>query len=99
MVRGCASNSAPAHDTHDPTTTVLPACFCVAFPFKTRASLLIYRFYSLNAMSSWLRNIQGQLSDLANEVLSEAGDVLAEATEEVADPDTELVVSRFLMNN
>ncbi|CAD6199916.1 unnamed protein product [Caenorhabditis auriculariae] len=36
---------------------------------------------------SWLRNIQGQLTELANEVLSEA-------TEEVADPESELQVSK-----
>ncbi|PIO73263.1 hypothetical protein TELCIR_04777 [Teladorsagia circumcincta] len=34
---------------------------------------------------SWFRNLQGQLSELANEVLSEA-------TDEVADPETELQV-------
>lgn len=34
---------------------------------------------------SWLRNLQGQLTELANEVLSEA-------TEEVADPESELQV-------
>uniref|UniRef100_A0A8R1IVN1 Uncharacterized protein n=1 Tax=Caenorhabditis japonica TaxID=281687 RepID=A0A8R1IVN1_CAEJA len=45
-------------------------------------------------MSAWLRNIQGQLSDLANEVLNEANDVLAEAREEVADPDAELLVAK-----
>lgn len=43
-------------------------------------------------MSGWLRNIQGQLTDLANEVLNEANDVLAEATEEVQDPDGEIIV-------
>lgn len=36
-------------------------------------------------MSSWLRNIQGQLSDLASEVLHEA-------TEEVEDLGTEIQV-------
>lgn len=36
-------------------------------------------------MSSWLRNIQGQLSELASEVLNEA-------TEEVNDPESELQV-------
>uniref|UniRef100_A0A1I7UZI2 GRIP domain-containing protein n=1 Tax=Caenorhabditis tropicalis TaxID=1561998 RepID=A0A1I7UZI2_9PELO len=45
-------------------------------------------------MSSWLRNIQGQLTDLANEVLNEATDVLAEATEEVPDPDGEIIVAK-----
>ncbi|VDP35121.1 unnamed protein product [Heligmosomoides polygyrus] len=35
---------------------------------------------------SWLRNLQGQLSEFANEVLSEA-------TDEVADPESELQVS------
>ncbi|KAK5985064.1 hypothetical protein GCK32_017083 [Trichostrongylus colubriformis] len=35
---------------------------------------------------SWLRNLQGQLSELANEVLSEA-------TDEVADPESELQVA------
>ncbi|WKY01037.1 hypothetical protein Q1695_015214 [Nippostrongylus brasiliensis] len=35
---------------------------------------------------SWLRSLQGQLSDLANEVLSEA-------TDEVADPESELQVA------
>ncbi|KAK6058548.1 hypothetical protein COOONC_03877 [Cooperia oncophora] len=35
---------------------------------------------------SWFRNLQGQLSELANEVLSEA-------TDEVADPETELQVA------
>lgn len=37
-------------------------------------------------MSAWLRNLQGQLSELASEVLSEA-------TEEVEDPGSELQVS------
>uniref|UniRef100_A0A914VWM2 GRIP domain-containing protein n=1 Tax=Plectus sambesii TaxID=2011161 RepID=A0A914VWM2_9BILA len=36
-------------------------------------------------MSTWLRNLQGQLTELASEVLNEA-------TEEVADPDTELQI-------
>lgn len=36
-------------------------------------------------MNSWLRNIQGQLTELATEVLQEA-------TEEVEDPETELQV-------
>lgn len=36
-------------------------------------------------MNSWLRNIQGQLSELASEVLNEA-------TEEVNDPESELQV-------
>lgn len=45
-------------------------------------------------MSGWLRNIQGQLTDLANEVLNEANDVLAEATEEVQDPDGEIIVAK-----
>lgn len=35
---------------------------------------------------SWLRNLQGQLSELASEVLSEA-------TDEVADPESELQAS------
>lgn len=35
---------------------------------------------------SWLRNLQGQLTELANEVLSEA-------TEEIADPESELQVA------
>ncbi|VDM94686.1 unnamed protein product, partial [Onchocerca ochengi] len=38
-------------------------------------------------MSSWLRNIQGQLSEFASEVLNEA-------TEEVNDPESELQVTR-----
>uniref|UniRef100_A0A915PRB0 GRIP domain-containing protein n=1 Tax=Setaria digitata TaxID=48799 RepID=A0A915PRB0_9BILA len=38
-------------------------------------------------MSSWLRNIQGQLSELASEVLNEA-------TEEVNDPESELQVAK-----
>lgn len=37
---------------------------------------------------AWLRNLQGQLSDLANEVLNEA-------TEEVADPESELQACVF----
>ncbi|CAI2349323.1 unnamed protein product [Caenorhabditis sp. 36 PRJEB53466] len=45
-------------------------------------------------MASWLRNIQGQITDVVSEVLNEASDVLAEAREEVADPDTELIVVR-----
>jgi hypothetical protein len=36
-------------------------------------------------MSRWLRNLQGQLTELASEVLTEA-------TEEVADPESELQV-------
>lgn len=39
-------------------------------------------------MGSWLRNIQGQLSEFASEVLNEA-------TEEVNDPETELQVWLF----
>ncbi|VIO92288.1 Uncharacterized protein BM_BM7286 [Brugia malayi] len=38
-------------------------------------------------MGSWLRNIQGQLSEFASEVLNEA-------TEEVSDPESELQVAR-----
>ncbi|VDM12900.1 unnamed protein product, partial [Wuchereria bancrofti] len=38
-------------------------------------------------MGSWLRNIQGQLSEFASEVLNEA-------TEEVTDPESELQVTR-----
>uniref|UniRef100_A0A915B351 GRIP domain-containing protein n=1 Tax=Parascaris univalens TaxID=6257 RepID=A0A915B351_PARUN len=38
-------------------------------------------------MSSWLRNLQGQLTELASEVLSEA-------TEEVDDPESELQVAK-----
>ncbi|PIC41461.1 hypothetical protein B9Z55_008867 [Caenorhabditis nigoni] len=45
-------------------------------------------------MSGWLRNIQGQLSDLANEVLNEASEVLTEAREEVPDPDGEIIVAK-----
>ncbi|VDO42273.1 unnamed protein product [Haemonchus placei] len=40
---------------------------------------------------SWFRNLQGQLSELANEVLSEA-------TDEVADPETELQVANKKRN-
>lgn len=42
-------------------------------------------------MSSWLRNLQGQLTELASEVLSEA-------TEEVDDPESELQVSFAILH-